>query len=290
MLEVLDQPSAELVSWQTSSFRTNITSWIRPFSGFRPKVALDIDAGAYRIKTAANGEELKMALSLRKQIFHFEFSKKLFSLRSDLDQFDLSGDHLIIIDNETGDCVGVYRLLCSRFTDRFYAATEFHIDQLLDKAGVKMELSRACIKKEHRNGMVLNLLWRGIAAYAQRTGADYLFGLSSVLTTDLKMITQINKYLEMKGVTDLGCDITPNADFRIDSFEQHVAQFCTMSAHLNENELEEQIPPLFQLYLKAGAKVCPYPVIDKKMRCADWLTLLNFKELSPAFARRFVRR
>lgn len=287
MLEVLDHPASELVAWQTPSLRP---AWFRPYAGFRPKVSLDIDAGAYRIKTAADSDELKMALALRKQIFHYEFSKKLFSFRSDLDQFDHPGDHLIIIDNESGECVGVYRLLCSRFTDKFYAATEFHIDQLLDLPGVKLELSRACILKEHRNGQVLNLLWRGIAAYAQRTGADYLFGLSSVLTTDLKTITRINRYLESKGLTDLGCDIIPNADFRIDSFDQHVARFCKMADEDDDTEIEDQIPPLFQLYLKAGAKVCSHPVIDTKMHCADWLTVLNFKELSPAFARRFVRR
>lgn len=287
MLEVLESPASELVSWEAPSFRTN---WFRPYAGFKPKVSLDIDSGAYRIKTASDSDEFKMALSLRKQIFHYEFSKKLFSLRSDLDQFDHPGDHLIILDNESGECVGVYRLLCSRFTDKFYSATEFHIDQLLDLPGVKLELSRACILKEHRNGQVLNLLWRGIAAYAQRTGADYLFGLSSILTTDLKDVTRINRYLEENGHTDIECDITPNARFRIDAFDQHVARFCNVGSKIEEAEIEDQIPPLFQLYLKAGAKVCSHPVIDTKMHCADWLTLLNFKELSPAFARRFVRR
>jgi putative hemolysin len=284
MLNLLANPAGDLFSWQFFP-RFN---WFRSTQEFSPKISLNINSGAYSIKTADNDLDLKEVLKIRKRIFHYEFSGRMLSLRSERDQFDGEADHLMIIDNESQECVGVYRILCSQFTEKFYSATEFHLEQILDLSGTKIELSRACILKEHRNGQVLNLLWKGIAAYAQRSGADWLFGLSSVQTTDIKEIVTINKYLESNNHCGNEYNVSPHADFKIDDFEYHSSNFFPIADH-NNDKVADLLPPLFQLYLKAGAKVCPSPVIDSKMRCADWLTVLKLKELSPAFARRFMR-
>ena len=47
-----------------------------------------------------------------------------------------------------------------------------------------LELGRACVHKRHRNFAVLNLLWKGIAAYAQARGTRYLMGCSSLTSQD----------------------------------------------------------------------------------------------------------
>lgn len=285
MLDILTRPTNQLFDWQFMPLRQR---WFQSVEDFRPKVIIDINKGAYRIKTVTSATELKAALAIRKKVFHFEFSKKLFSFASEFDCYDTLGDHLAIVDNSSGQMVGVYRLLCSKFTDRFYSASEFHIDQLLDKSGVKIELSRACIEKEHRNGQVLNLLWKGIAAYAQKTQAETLFGLSSVQTMDLDTIGHINSYFEENNLTDHTDEITPTAEYRIDDFISHASNFFQKANSITKDEVYDMIPPLFQLYLKAGAKVCSHPVIDAKMKCTDWFITLNFADMSPSFARRFL--
>lgn len=285
MLDILTRPGDLSFDWQFMPLRQK---WFQSPDHFQPKVHIDINKGAYSIKTVTTPSELKNALAIRKKVFHYEFAKKTFSFASDFDHFDNLGDHLAIVDNESGQIVGVYRILCSKFTDRFYSSSEYHIDQLLDQNGVKIELSRACIEKEHRNGQVLNLLWKGIAAYAQKTGAETLFGLSSVQSMDLDTIGQINSYFEENNLTDYSNEITPTAEFRIDDFESHASKFFKKSNPASKEDIYDLIPPLFQLYLKAGAKVCSHPVIDTKMKCTDWFITLNFADMSPSFARRFL--
>jgi len=50
--------------------------------------------------------------------------------------------------------------------------------------GQLLELGRACIEREHRDSVVLMLLWKGIYRYACETGARYLVGCSSLTSQD----------------------------------------------------------------------------------------------------------
>jgi putative hemolysin len=47
-----------------------------------------------------------------------------------------------------------------------------------------LELGRACVQREHRDSMVLMLLWKGIFRYACETGTRYLVGCSSLTSQD----------------------------------------------------------------------------------------------------------
>jgi len=47
-----------------------------------------------------------------------------------------------------------------------------------------VELGRACVHRQHRNLVVLGLLWKGIAAYAKERGGRYLIGCSSLTSQD----------------------------------------------------------------------------------------------------------
>ncbi len=47
-----------------------------------------------------------------------------------------------------------------------------------------VELGRACVHRQHRNLVVLGLLWKGIADYARERGGRYLIGCSSLTSQD----------------------------------------------------------------------------------------------------------
>ncbi|MCB5295473.1 MAG: hypothetical protein LHW52_02880, partial [Candidatus Cloacimonetes bacterium] len=44
-------------------------------------------------------------------------------------------------------------------------------------------------------------------------------------------------------------------------------------------EMRDRIPSLLNSYLKAGAKVCGSPALDRSFKCIDFLTLLDVSEL-----------
>lgn len=244
-------------------------------------ILVDFSVRDYHVKTIENKAELKQALALRRSVFHYEFAKKWISLRSDQDEFDTAADHIAIFDRKANRIAGVYRLIPSSATSKFYSASEFDIGGILKLPGHKVELSRACIHRDYRNGIVINLLWKGIAEYIKASGADYLFGLSSINTTDPAEIARIHRYFVRMGYADLSHATEARPAYKIEGFDQ-------LEKATDPEELVE-IPSLFKTYLKAGAKICSQPVIDQDFNCADWLTMLDMKAIAASFDRKFMR-
>ena len=268
-----------------------VPQFIRPWTilrgganEFTRKVKVDFKVRDYRVKTVDSPSELKQVLALRRSVFHYEFAGKWLSLRSDQDEFDVAADHLAIFDEKAGVVAGVYRLIASSFRAPFYSATEFDISQFLANDGTKLELSRACINRNYRNGVVIALLWRGIAEYAKSAGIDYLFGLSSINTVDVRRIAEIHRYFDDSKILLDDYKISPRGKYRIDGFEQVYAK-----TQGGPGVAPEAMPPLFKTYIKAGAKVCSQPVIDRDFNCADWLTVLDMRGLTAAYDKKYMR-
>jgi putative hemolysin len=255
---------------------------------FSQKVKVDFTVRDYRVKTIDTAAELKQVLALRRAVFHFEFAGKWISLRSDKDEFDRLADHLAIFDEKSGRLAGCYRMIPSFASHKFYSAGEFDISQILELPGTKVELSRACIHKDYRNGIVIALLWKGIAEYAKAAKADILFGLSSINTTKPDAIAKITRYFAANDLIARNLDAEPTAEYRIDDFAAHRAA-AGAADDLSGIDAVQLVPSLFKTYIKAGAKVCSQPVIDRDFRCADWLTVLDMRKLSPAFGRKFMQ-
>ncbi len=244
-------------------------------------ILVDFTVRDYHVKTVENKAELKQVLALRRSVFHYEFAKKWISLKSDQDEFDEIADHVAIFDRKAGRVAGVYRLIPNGPHEKFYSNTEFEIGGLLKTPGHKLELSRACIHRDYRNGIVINLLWKGIAEYIKASGANYLFGLSSINTTDVMEIARLHNYFIRSGMVDMSHQVRARDGYRIEGFD------AIQLPELSDDPIE--IPSLFKTYLKAGAKICSQPVIDRDFNCADWLTMLNLEAMASAFDRKFMK-
>ena len=250
---------------------------------FARKIAVDFTVRGYRVKTIETQGELRQVLRLRQAVFHREFAGRRVSFRSDRDVLDDAADHLAIIDLKLDRVAGVYRLLPSFVGHPFYSDSEFDLAPLLALPGGKLELSRACIDRQYRSGAVITLLWKGIAEYAKKVEATYLFGLSSVNSVDLDQLIRIHRYFDQNSMLARNVAITPREAYHIAGFDEAYA------ANLDAAALGADVPSLFKTYIKAGARVCSQPVIDRAFNCADWLTLLDLSELEGGFGRKFMR-
>jgi len=259
--------------------------FIRTFS---PKIKISFDKGNFTVKTAENGAELEEVLKLRYDIFHREFLNKKFPFGLDIDPFDRLADHLIIIDRRQTKIVGTYRLISSRYSQSFYSQTEFHLDKLMTSPGTKLELSRACIQRDFRTGPVMNLLWRGLSQYLQALEAKYLFGCASIKTMDLGDVTRIYRYLVSQGQVSDEFGIAPTPDFVMPGFAQTLAALDAKNEPIDKEWGKKSIPPLFNSYLKMGAKVCSAPALDRDFRCVDYFTVLRVAELTRLYERKYT--
>ena len=160
----------------------------------------------YLVRFAQNSEDVDAVLRLRFEVFNLELGEGLdesFETERDQDRFDFSCHHLMVIERKTGNVIGTYRMQTQEMAatgNGFYTATEYDLTQMPDAIlnGV-VEVGRACIAKAHRNGRVLFLLWRGLAAYMSLFKKQFLFGCCSLTSQDPHEGKQVMDYLQNRG-------------------------------------------------------------------------------------------
>jgi putative hemolysin len=234
----------------------------------------------YATRLAHDAAEVRAAQALRFAVFNVELNEGLAeSLASglDADPFDAVCDHLLVEHVPTGDIVGTYRLQTGRTAAEnlgYYSAQEFNFRPYEPIRGQLIELGRACVHQQHRNLIVLGLLWKGIADYARDHGGRYLCGCSSLTAQDPSIGASAYADLYRKHlVTSL---------WRT----QPLPALACPLAHLAEEA--PKIPKLLRAYLSIGAKICGPPALDRQFKTIDFLTLLDLNTLPALVLNRFL--
>src|SRR5690606_27728795 len=93
----------------------------------------------------------------------------------------------------------------------------------------------------HRNGMVMQLLWRGIGEYFKATRSRYLFGCTSIKTTSLDDAVLVSAYAREKGWVTESYDIHPTSEFKMAGFMEKLAK---SNFDFKNNSLQERISDL----------------------------------------------
>ncbi len=216
---------------------------------------------------------------MRFEVFNLELGEGLaesYALGRDEDVYDHTCHHLMVLHH--GRVVGTYRLQTRELADAgrgFYSDTEFdlaRLDRSVLPAGVLV--GRGCVARDHRSGPVLSMLWQGLARYLAFNGKRYLFGCCSITTTDRWVGRVLHERLAGEGVLDPEHRVTPLPELE-----------CLSDVTQGE---PPPLPPLFEGYLKLGARVCGPPAIDRCFGTVDFFVLLDLEQLTPR-AKRFLR-
>jgi len=254
---------------------------------FEPNISFRFERGHFIVKTAENGADLEECLKLRFDVFHKEYMNKRRTYGVDIDKLDYLCDHLVIFDKRANRTIGTYRLNSSRFTNTFYSAGEFDLSKVLEIEGNKLELGRACIDREYRSGVVIALLWRGIAEYIQRTETKVLFGCGSIKTMEPLEIGLLTKHFIDTGALTYDYDVSPTKKYKVKQLAK-VLEYIDANRHeYVKKDVEAMIPPLFQSYVRMGARLCGEPAIDREFHCIDFLTLVKMDEMNPAIRSKY---
>lgn len=230
----------------------------------------------YAVRLAKTEEDIRKAQALRYLIFNVELGEGLDSSHTshlDADQYDLQCDHLLVIDRKSEQIIGTYRMQDYKEASKhhgFYTAEEFSLSELpAEILNKSVEVGRACIHKDHRNGRVLYLLWRGIAEYIKIKSARYLIGCCSINSTDPKEGWTVMDYLKHNNYVHETYNLVPKR-----AFDCPNRNYDTGKAR---NEVE--LPQLFRLYLSLGAKVLSKPALDKDFKTIDYLIIVDVTKL-----------
>jgi putative hemolysin len=205
----------------------------------------------------------------------------------DVDRFDEHCDHLLVREDNSGELVGCYRMLSPTgavAAGGLYTATEFDITALDALRPSLVEMGRAVVRDDHRNGAVVLLMWAGILAYLDRCGYDYVTGCVSVPITGDAADGE-PPGAQIRGVRDFVLRRHPAPpEYRVHPHRPVI---------INGRTLDEippparpAIPPLMRGYLRLGARICGEPAHDPDFGVGDFPALLDKRQADTRYLRR----
>lgn len=228
---------------------------------------------------ARSPSEVMEAQRLRYKVFAEEMGARLPGHDElDRDGFDAFCEHLLVRDTETGEVVGTYRILDPQMADEaggYYSAGEFDLTRLMHLSFSMVELGRACVHRDYRNGATISLLWAGLAKFMQKNGYEYLIGCASIGMADGgHLAASLYESLKDKHLAPAEYRVFPRCPLPIEALRQDVPAAC---------------PALLKGYLRLGAYICGEPHWDPDFNSADLLVMLPMSRMSRRYAGHFLK-
>ena len=227
----------------------------------------------YTLLLSNDSALIEAAQRLRYEVFSTEPGFALTNdTGMDADRFDEFCDHILVRDDDAGAIVGCYRMLPppgAIAAGGLYTATEFEVSALDALRPSMVEMGRAVVRNDHRNGAVVLMMWSGILAYLDRCGYDHVIGCVSVPT---------------HGAGRPGSDLRGVRDFvrsrHCAPAEQTVVPYRPVVLDgLGLDDIEPPrrptLPPLLRGYLRLGARICGEPAHDPEFGVGDFPAMLS---------------
>ncbi|HEV2322199.1 MAG TPA: GNAT family N-acetyltransferase [Gammaproteobacteria bacterium] len=232
------------------------------------------------VGVARDDEEVRAAQRLRYQVFAEEMGAQLHSDTPglDVDTFDTFCRHLIVRDRRNGEVVACMRVLLdtdARLAGSFYSETEFELGGLISAPGRVMEIGRVCVHPEYRGGMVVSMLWAGLARFFQVTEFNRIIGCASIP-------------LAGDGAGAMAA-FTVLAERYMSPEQYWVRPKLPLPLRDGPVPAAARIPSLLLAYMRLGAKICGEPCWDPDFNTADLVVVLDPANLRQRYARRFLK-
>ncbi|MBY0286161.1 MAG: GNAT family N-acetyltransferase [Mycobacteriaceae bacterium] len=245
----------------------------------------------YTLLLSADPALIESAQRLRHDVFTSEPGFALigadpeFQAGLDADGFDDHCDHLLVREDNSGEIVGCYRMLPppgAIAAGGLYTATEFDVRGLDALRPSLVEMGRAVVREDHRNGGVVLLMWAGILAYLDRCGYDYVAGCVSVAVAGAQdgapgsQIRGVRDFVRRRHAAPAEYTVYPYRPVTVDG------------RGLDDIDAPARvsIPPLMRGYLRLGAQVCGDPAHDPDFGVGDFPALLDKRRADIRYLRR----
>jgi putative hemolysin len=252
---------------------------------------VDVRAGNLHIRLAETGEEVSASQELRYRVFCEEMTAEptpeMAAAGREFDSFDAFCDHLLVFDEDRdlarGSVVGTYRLMRRAPALRrgqFYTSDEYDISNLLAFKGEILEVGRSCVDRDYRNRAIMQLLWRGIAAYVFYYNIDILFGCASLPGVDPATLAIPLAYLHHN-------HLAPSA-LRPRARTERYVRMDTVSPEAATRETAwPELPPLIKGYLRLGGYVGDGAVVDEMFGTTDVCIVVKTDRMTEKYHRHY---
>ena len=262
------------------------------FAGASPGFG-EIRAGSLGVRLAQTAAEIDASQALRYRVFYTEMGAhpdaEAVASHRDRDRYDAVADHLLVLDHALGEgteqVIGTYRLIrapAAAHLGRFYTADEFDIAPILQNGGQVLELGRSCVDIAYRKSSVMQLLWRGIAAYVNVHAIDLMFGCASLPGIDPDALATELTYLYANHLAPP--ELRPRA-----VAARYVAMNRVDPASFEARRALGKLPPLIKGYLRLGGFVGDGAVIDAQFNTIDVAVVVKTDLVTEKYLRHYER-
>ena len=246
---------------------------------------LSTDTPRYTLLLSTDPALIEAAQRLRHDVFTSEPGFELAGAIDgrDADRFDEYCDHLLVREDNSGELVGCYRMLPppgAIAAGGLYTATEFDVEGIDPLRPSLVEMGRAVVREDHRNGGVVLLMWAGILAYLDRCGYDYVAGCVSVPVPGCEGDAPGS---QIRGVRDF-VRRRHAAPYTVHPYRPVIIDGSGLDDI--DPPARVSVPPLMRGYLRLGAQVCGEPAHDPDFGVGDFPALLDKCQADVRYLRR----
>lgn len=226
---------------------------------------------------AKDKADIEKAEKLRYDMLLMEFNENnVRANKTDKSEYDDICDHLIAIDTDTDEVVGTYRVLSSDKKPAhacWVTENEFDITNLKNTGERIIELSRAVVHADYRNGVVIKMLWKMLSYYCAVHNVRYLFGTASYRGVKYDDFKNSFAWLKDKFLVDKTLDCVP------------CSPSLVLEGAYDLALAKEETPSLIKGYLAMGCKVADGAYIDYEFGSIDVLTILDLRNITGVLRR-----
>jgi L-ornithine Nalpha-acyltransferase len=254
----------------------------------------EIRSGNLGVRIASGSAEIDAVQALRYRVFYQEMGARpdrvTAAAQRDRDVFDTVADHLLVIDHGLGEgtesVVGTYRLIQREAAERighFYSSHEYDIGRIEALPGRILELGRSCVDAPYRGRAVMQLLWRGIAAYVFQHKIELMFGCASLPGIDPDAMALELSYLYYNHLAPP--KIRPRA----------LPHRYIEMRRLDRDEIDGRaalnaLPPLIKGYLRLGGFIGDGAVIDPQFNTTDVAVVVQTDLMTDKYYKHYERQ
>ena len=248
------------------------------------------------VRLAKDADERRQVRQLRYKVFVLEEgaapTEEQKELQEEYDRYDRFADYMVVVHGDR--VVGTYRIIdreAAEKMDGFYTETEYNVEKLKRVNGNIAEMSRACVDQEYRDsGLVMRMLWMGLADYVMKQRVKILFGVASFIGKESVNFAQCLSYLYYNHLAPLRLRASVRTEGMIANGVNPKKSRMNIlpRVFVDEDAAREQMPALIKGYLRLGAEFGKGVYIDRPFNTCDVFVVLQTKNISKAYQKRFT--
>lgn len=244
-----------------------------------PLMPVGTPASGLIVSWARHLDDVRAAQRLRHQVFLGDTGARLPTPVEghDIDLFDDFCEHLLVRRVPGGDVVGTCRVLTPAQARRVGSTctdTAFDLTRLRGVRERLVEVGRACVHPDHRQGSVVLALWGALGHFMLRNKLDTLIGCAGVpLHQDGRVAASIWRQVKQRHLAPVDWHVRPRLPLPVDRLD---------------DSLEVRPTALIKGCLRLGARVMGPPAWNPDFNTADLPLLLRLADMPVPYRRHLL--